>query len=93
MLQTLCKHSFCCFGEKQAQGLHFGLSEQERVARGESVGKLAFVTHRTPRASWLTPLLVQGILALHFTFARGETPGREKNYLLPTFRRAKPSSL
>ena len=36
---------------KQAQGLHFGLSEQVRVARGGGVARPAFLTHRTPRAS------------------------------------------
>ena len=36
---------------KQTQGLHFGLSEQVRVARGEEVDRLVSVTHRTPRAS------------------------------------------
>ena len=88
-LQTLCKHLFYCFGEKQAQGLHFGLSEQERVARGGYLGGIAFVSFRTPRASWLTPLLVHGIPALHyFKIARGGTPGLVFSYLLPASRRA-----
>ena len=45
-----------CFGEKQAQGLHFCLSEQERVACGGYVGKLEFATHRTLCASWVIKL-------------------------------------
>ncbi len=33
-LRKLSKQLYHCFGGKQAQGLHFGLSEQGRVARG-----------------------------------------------------------
>ena len=37
-----------------------------RVARGGCLEGITIVTYWTPRASWLTSLLVQGILAMYF---------------------------
>jgi hypothetical protein len=78
--------------EKQAQGLHFGLSEQGRVARGGYVGGIAFVSFRTPRASFGVNASANGFSdAVRFRpalVARGETPGRVVLVLLPASRRA-----
>ena len=71
---------------KQAQGLHFGLSERGKVARGGIVVRLALMTHRTPRASCIM-LLVHGILAVHMLICFSRTPAGDNAPLAPASRR------
>ena len=63
-----------------------------RVARGGYVGGIAFVSFRTPRASFGADASANGlsdaVRPRPALVARGETPGRAISPLLPAFRRA-----